>query len=275
MINNLGIVDTKKIILAIKENYGVDFIDYTLTTLKNRFNKVLSFYNINTVEEFIEQINLNNINIDELYDQMMIDTTEMFRDPSLWRELREKYLPEMSKFVGSKIWMAGVSSGEELYSLMIMLRELELENPIKAVASCPSVKRIERIKKGNICDVKKMEIGEANYTRLSGKYSLSRYYKVNVNKVEMDTTLIDGVEINNINISQETPNKLYRLIIFRNVLIRYNLPLYEKTIRKLVDSLVVGGYLIIGNKETLEYSETGKKMQLVNKAEKIYRKRVD
>jgi chemotaxis protein methyltransferase CheR len=274
MISNLGIVDTKKIIAAIKDNYGVDFIDYTLTTLKNRFNKVLSFYNINSVEDFIEQINFNNININELYDLMMIDTTEMFRDPSLWRELREKYLPEINKSIGSKIWMAGVSSGEELYSLMIILKELELANPIKVVASCPSLIRIDRIKKGNICDVKKMEVGEANYTRLSGKYSLSKYYSVKANKVEMDTSLLKDVEIDNINISQERPNKLYRLIIFRNVLIRYNQPLYEKTIRKLVDSLVVGGYLIIGNKETLEYSEIGKKMQLVNEVEKIYKKRV-
>lgn len=275
MSGNIGIVDTKKIIAAIKQSYGLDLADYTLTTLKNRFNKVLSYYNISVIDDFIEQIKLNNLNFKELNDQLMIDTTELFRDPSLWRELREKYLPEISNSPGSKIWMAGISSGEELYSLMVILKEQQFKNNIRVVASCPSQLRIDRIKSGGLFDLKKMELSEANYTRLSGSFDFSNYYKIDGNKVEMDKSLITDVDFNNINISQDSNNKTYRLIIFRNILIQYNLPLYEKTVRKLVDSLTIGGYLILGNMETLEHSEVGKKMQLVNKAEKIYRKRID
>ena len=275
MTGNLGIVDTKKIITAIKQAYGVDFIDYTLTTLKHRFNKVLSYYNIGLVDDFVEQIKLNNFDIQELYDQLMIDTTELFRDPSLWRELRENYLPEIGKSPGSKIWMAGISSGDELFSLMVLLQELNLNNSIRVVASCPSSLRVERIRNGGSFDLKKIELSEANYTRLSGKFEFSNYYKVEGSKAEMDVSLLEGVDFNSINISQETHNKSYRLIVFRNILLQYNLPLYERTVCKLIDSLTVGGYLILGNKETLDHSEVGKKMQLVNKAEKIYRKRID
>jgi chemotaxis protein methyltransferase CheR len=275
MRGSLGIVDTKKMIAAIQQRYGLNLIDYTLTTLKNRFSKVLAHFNFGLVDDFVTEVGKNNINFQELLNQLMIETTELFRDPSLWRELREYYLPEISKSAGSKIWMAGISSGEEIYSLMVLMRELNLKSDIRVVASCPSNKCIDQIKNGGFYDLKKMELGEANYTRLSGKFEFSQYYKINENRAEMDTTLLNGVDFNNINISQESHNKIYRLIVFRNILIQYNLPLYEKVVHKLIDSLTIGGYLILGNMETLEHSEVGKKMQLVNKAEKIYRKRID
>jgi chemotaxis protein methyltransferase CheR len=275
-MTDLGIVDTKKMITAIKDAYGIDFIDYTLTTLRHRFKHVLSYFNLSLVDEFIEQVKRNNINLAELLDQLMIDTTELFRDPSLWRELREVYLPEVCKTPGAKIWMAGVSSGEEVYSLMVILRELNLEKNVRVIASCPSQRRIDRIKEGGYYDLKKMEIGNANYSRYSGKFEFSQYYTITDNKVVMDTSLLDNVEFNKYDISQTNlANNTYRLILFRNILMQYNLPLYDKVIRKLTDNLTISGYLIIGNKETLEHSEVGKKMQLINETEKIYKKRVD
>jgi chemotaxis protein methyltransferase CheR len=275
MVDNLGIVDTKKIISAIQEAYGLDLSDYTLSILKRRFAHVLNFYNIGLVDEFVNQVKHNNINYDDLLDQLMIDTTEIFRDPSLWRELREKYLPEIAKSSGSRIWMAGESSGDELYSLMVVMSEMGLTKNIRVVASCPSKNRLERIKIGYGYDLKKLEISEANYTRLSGKFEFSQFYKMDGNLAMMEQKLIEDVEFDTTNISQEKVNKSYRLILFRNMLLQYNLPLYEKVARKLIDNLVVGGYLILGNMESLEYSEVGKKMQLVNEAEKIYRKRID
>jgi chemotaxis protein methyltransferase CheR len=275
MIASLGIVDTKKMIAAIKEGYGLDLTDYTLTTIKHRFGKILDSLNINQVDDFVEQLKRNNINYEDLLDILLIETTELFRDPSLWRELKETYLPEISNSPGSKIWMAGISSGEELYSLMVLMQEMNLKNTLRVEASSPSQVRIDRIKKGGQYDLKKMELGEANYTRLSGKFEFPQYYKVNGTKAEMDISLLSGVEFTKFNISQEEVKKTYRLVIFRNILIQYNLPLYEKVVRKLIDSITVGGYLVIGNMETLEHSEVGKKMQLVNSAEKIYRKRVD
>lgn len=272
---SLGIVDTKKMIAAIKENYGLDLIDYNLTTLKHRFIKILSHVNMSFVDEFIEQVKRNNVNFEEILDILMIDATEIFRDPSLWRELRETYLPEISNSPGSKIWMPAISSGDELFSLMVLLKELNLKNEIRVEASCLSQIRIDRIKNGGEFELKKMELGEANYTRLSGKFEFSNYYKTNGNRVNLDSGLLNSVEFNKKNISQEGNKKTYRLIIFRNILIQYNLPLYEKVIRRLIDSLTIGGYLVLGNMETLEHSEVGKKMQLVNQAEKIYRKRVD
>lgn len=275
MIDNLGIVDTKKMIAAINETYGLDLSDYSLTTLRRRFIHLLTYFNIGLVDEFVTQVKRNNIDEHDLKDQLIIDNTELFRDPSFWRELKEKYVPEISRSPGSKIWLAGESSGEEIYSLMVVLSELGMSKNVKVVVSCPSKNRVERIKKGGFYDLKRMEIGEANYTRLSGKFEFSNFYQLENNKAVMDTSLLNDVEFNTVNISQEAVKNSYRIIIFRNVMIQYNLPLYEKVIRKLIDNLTVGGYLVLGNMETLEFSEVGKKMQLVNEAEKIYRKRID
>lgn len=272
---DIGIVDTKKIISAVHESLGLDLKDYNLTTLKRRFAHLLSYYNATVVDNFIADIRNNNINKDEFIDQLLIDSTELFRDPSFWRDVRESFLPEITSSLGSKIWLAGVASGEELYTLMILLKESGLRDKIRVVVSCPSKLRIEKIKEGGFFDLKKMEVGEANYVRFSGEGDLKQYYSIEGSKVVMDKSLLEGVEFNDMNLSQDNPSKSYRMIIFRNILIQYNLPLYEKVIRKLTQNLTIGGYLMIGNKETLEHSEVGKRMQLVNEIEKIYRKRFD
>lgn len=275
MIENLGIVDTKKIIAVVKDSFGLDLQDYNLTTLRRRFIHIMRFYNESIVDNFVTNIKDNNIDKEEFMDQLIIDSTELFRDPSFWRELREKYLPEISAAPGSKVWLAGISSGEELFTLLILMKEANLLNKIRVVVSCPSKKRIESIKNGGLFDMKKIEIGEANYVRFSGENNFSDYYTQQGNNAIMNTELLNGVEFNTLNVSQETTTKSYRIIIFRNILIQYNLPLYEKVIRKLINSITIGGYLMLGNKETLEHSEVGKKMQPTNEDEKIYRKRVD
>jgi chemotaxis protein methyltransferase CheR len=223
----------------------------------------------------VEKIAKNNITADEFMSELMVEATELFRDPSLWRELRERYLPEIARSPGSKIWMPGITSGDELFSMGITIKESNLANSFKVVASCPSQKRIAQIKQGGDYDIKKLELGEANYSRFSGKFPFTSYYHSTGIKGQMDLALIDGFDIDTMNICQDEVSKVYRLVIYRNMLLQYNLPLYEKVIRKLIDSLIVGGYLIIGNMETLEYSEVGKKMQLINESEKIYRKRID
>jgi chemotaxis protein methyltransferase CheR len=275
MVDNIGIVDTKKIIATVQEAFGFDYSDYTYTILKRRLIHVINYLNIGTIEEFIEKIQNNNVDADEFIGELMVEATEMFRDPSFWRELREKYLPEISKSSGSRIWMPGITTGDELFSLMITLKELNFTNNIKVAASCPSKKRIEQIKEGGNFDLKKLEIGEANYARYSDKIPFTNYYQLAGMRAQMDTSLLNGVDFDEMDIIKENTSKSYRLVIYRNTLLQFNLPLYEKIIRKLIDSLVVGGYLIIGNMETLEYSDLSKKMQLVNESEKIYRKRVD
>ncbi|MBO4601714.1 MAG: hypothetical protein J5651_00955 [Salinivirgaceae bacterium] len=275
MVDNIGIVDTRNIISAIAEKFGIDMSDYASTILRRRLVHTINAYTCHSADDFIDKVKRGAIDVDDFLYEMAVETTEIFRDPSLWRELRDRYLPEVCRTPDCQIWMPGITTGDELYTLEIVLAESGLQNKAKVVAGCPSNKHIENIKNGGLYDPKKIEVSEANYTRYVGKSQFNSYYTMVDNHAKMKNELLANATIYQKDILKTEANKQYRMIIYRNTLLQFNIPLYEKVIRKLTESLAIGGYLIIGNMETLEYSETGKKMQVVNENEKIYKKRID
>lgn len=275
MVDNIGIVDTRNIISAITDTYGIDMSDYTFTILKRRLIHTINAFGCHSVDDFIDKMKKGDIPSDDFLYEMALEATELFRDPSFWRELRDKYIPEICRTPDCKIWMPGVTSGDELYTMGIALSEANLQSKASIDVFCPSQRHVDMIKKGVGYDPKKIEISEANYTRYAGKTQFASYYKLDDSKAVMNLNLLNNVTLEKKNILECEESKKYKLVIFRNTLLQFNIPLYDKVIRKLVDSLVVGGYLAIGNMETLEYSEAGKKLQLINANEKIYKKRID
>ena len=276
MVDNIGIVDTRNIISAVTDTYGIDMSDYTFTILKRRLIHAINTFGSHSADDFAEKIRKKAITADDFLYTVSLEVTEFFRDPSLWRELRDKYISEISRATDSQIWMPCVTSGDELFSLAIIIAEAGLQGKIKIDANCPSNKHIELIKKGGNYDQKKIEVSEANYTRYVGKTQFASYYTLNDNKAVMKPQLLDSVTLEKRDDILNCPiARKYKMIIYRNKLLQFNIPLYDKVIRKLVDSLEIGGYLVIGNMETLEYSEASKKLQIVNANEKIYKKRVD
>lgn len=275
MISNLGIVDAKKIITAAKDVFRIDLSDYTLTTLKRRFSHIMSCFGASSADDLDGLIRKGSISKDAFVEELMVDETELFRDPSLWREMRERYIPDLVKHPGPKIYIAATSSGDELYSLSIILSEMGLKDKVSIVASCPSATRLKKIREGMLYDAKKMEIGEANYQRYGGISKISNYYTMDGSGFRMNSSLLSNVEFDTNLISQDSMDKSYRMIFLRNWLIQYNIPLYEKVVNSLHQSLVIGGLLFLGNMETLEFSEFDRKFHLENRDERIYRKRVE
>jgi chemotaxis protein methyltransferase CheR len=276
MVENIGIVDTRNIISAVTDTYGFDMSDYTFTILKRRLIHAINTFGSHSADDFADKIRRKVIALDDFLFTVSLEVTEFFRDPSLWRELRDKYLSEISRAADSRIWMPNVTSGDELFSLAIVMNEGGLQGKIKIDASCPSQKHVELVKKGGNYDQKKIEVSEANYTRYVGKTQFASYYTLSDNRAIMKPTLLNDVTLDvQTDILNASPSKKYKMVIYRNKLLQFNIPLYDKVIRKLVDSLEIGGYLVIGNMETLEYSEASKKLQIVNANEKIYKKRVD
>ncbi len=276
MVDNIGIVDTRNIISAVTDTYGIDLSDYTFTILKRRLIHAINTFGSHSADDFADKIRRKVIALDDFLFTVSLEVTEFFRDPSLWRELRDKYLSEISRAADSRIWMPCVTSGDELFSLAIVMNEGGLQGKIKIDASCPSHKHVELVKKGGNYDQKKIEVSEANYTRYVGKTQFASYYTLSDNRAIMKPTLLNDVTLDvQTDILNASPSKKYKMVIYRNKLLQFNIPLYDKVIRKLVDSLEIGGYLVIGNMETLEYSEASKKLQIVNANEKIYKKRVD
>ncbi len=199
----------------------------------------------------------------------------MFRDPSLWRWLREEYFPRvMDKFPGKfKIWLPSCVSGGELYSLAILLSESGLLDKVQIIASCLSLQSIEEIKNGSY-DQKKMEISEENYKRFNGTRQLSDYYKTDRTGIIRDTSLISQVEFKKLNINFDNAPQNVRLILFRNSMIYYYPTQQEKVLRILYNSLSASGHLVIGIREKLSGMSPGRDFEVANEIECVYRKRM-
>lgn len=275
MIQEIGIVDSKKIISVVNEKYGHDFSNYAPTSFKRRLIQYINNNNFNSIKDFILRLEEDYRTFESLYEEIFIDETEMFRDPSLWRELREKYFPELIGNRDLKIWIVGSTTGDDLYTIAIVLSEIGMLNNVKILASVPTEKKIEQITAGGGFDLKKMEISEANYLRFFGKLNFSNYYKIQNNRAYIDTNLIKNVEFRKSSVVDDMSQTTYKLVFCRNQLIYFNNNMHETIAGRLYDSLMPGGYLVLGSKESLENTSIGKKLNVVNKVEKIYKRRLN
>jgi chemotaxis protein methyltransferase CheR len=271
----LGIVDIREIIRAVKSDYDYDFTNYALTSFKQRLERVMALFNAGSTEILIGKLRNDGGFFDAFLHEMAVPATEMFRDPSLWRWLREEYFPAaMDKIIGKfKIWLPACVSGAELFSLAILLSESGLLDKVHIIVSCLSDKSIENIKKGSY-DLKKIEVSEENYKRFNVARELSTYYKADGNNVFRDTSLIENVEYKKLNINFDNAPQNIRLILFRNSMIYYNPTQQERILRVMFDSLSASGHMVIGIREKIPGMTAGRDFEAVNETESVYRKRI-
>jgi len=270
----IGIVDTRNVIRTVKETYGYDFTDFAITTFRRRLDNVINNQKIRDADSLISRLQTDKSFFDPFLCDISVDTTEMFRDPSVWRHLRDSIIPDLVKGpTKPKIWVAGWDSGEELYSLTIILKELNLLNQVQIFASYFSDIKFQKTKSGEI-EAKQAEVNEANYERFNGTSKLSTYFITKNDITVLDPTLIEGVTfIKQNTIFDNSPSGI-RLILFRNQMIYYNQGLCDKIARVMVNSLVPGGYFLLGIKEYLELSGVGADaFTLIDDQEMIYKKK--
>jgi len=269
-IEDIGIIDTKRIISYIYTSYNIDFSNYSLTSFKRRMVFVLQKYKIKNIDEFITRLGSRDFFEKVLFD-ITVPTTEFFRDPSFWREVIHQVISKIDNQLNYKIWLPDCSSGEELYSLAIILKEENLLDKVKIYASNISREKVEFIKQG-IYEEKREDVNSANYKRTILKCSFEDYIKPLSGKFQVDKSLIEGVEfIHTTSFTQNVPQGV-KFVLFRNTLIYFNKTLQNDVIEAIYNSLLPGGFVAIGNKETLNILESEKKFKVVNEAERIFQK---
>ncbi|MFP4024958.1 MAG: CheR family methyltransferase [Thiohalospira sp.] len=270
----LGIVDTRNIIKSLQDVYDYDFKNYALTFFKRRVENFILIHNLKNADLFIQRIENDKEFFESFLEFIAVDITEMFRDPSMWRLLKEELLlniiPGATNF---KIWFPEVSSGEELYSMAIILKKLKLIQNVQFIASSISELKIEKIKSGYF-DSKKIEVNDANYSRIFSDGELSEYYKQDNEKAFWDTSLIENTKFIKQNIIFDDYPKGIKLIVFRNQMIYYNQILQERFLKIMHNCLVPGGHLIIGNNEKIDYWNSDKDYITLSKSESIYKKKL-
>ncbi len=269
----IGIVDTRNIIRILNESHDLDFSNHALTSFKRRLEKAILVNNLKNADNLILRLKDDKNFIKKFLKDIAIESTEMFRDPSLWRWLRDEFFPQQIKpNQRFKIWLPDCVSGDELFTLCIQLLEHGWLDKVTIIASSIIEEQIETIKSG-LLHFKKIDLSSENYKRYNGLRNFTDYYKLENNMAYRDTSLIERVDFQVHNITSDAPLKDIKLIIFRNHMIYYNPTLQTKILRKLHESLSYNGHLIIGIQENLEGYSKGNEFALVNKNENIYKKR--
>jgi chemotaxis protein methyltransferase CheR len=272
----LGIVDIREIIRLINTQYNYDFSNQALTSLKFRLERVMEVNNFRHAESLFRKLNDQPEYFDTFLHEMAVPSTEMFRDPSLWRWLREDFLSKLSdnELLNFKIWLPNCVSGGELFSICIVLHELQLLEKVKITATCFSDKSIEYIKSGKY-PVKKFEISQENYKRIQAAGEYTNYCQVTENIAQRDTSLLKNVQFVKDDVNYTLAPMNAKLILYRNSLIYYNPNFISKVLDRINKALSASGYLIVGVNEQVNTSNSnGEQFEVYNENESVYTKKL-
>jgi chemotaxis protein methyltransferase CheR len=259
------------ILEAIYQKYGYDFRNYAKASLRRRLRYRLSQSNLETISEMQHKL----LNDKEFFDTLLLDltinVTEMFRDPSFFKALREIVISELKKQSFIKVWHAGCSSGEEIYSTAILLKENGMYESSLIYATDTNEMVLDKAKSG-IFPIEKMKDFTVNYRKAGGLASFADYYTARYDNAIMDNSLKKNIVFSNHNLVTDSVFGEMDLIMCRNVLIYFNRELQDRVFGLFMDSLRPGGFLCLGSKETVRFSSLSENFENVIEKERVYRR---
>lgn len=255
----------------LADNYGYDFSNYARASLKRRVNRLMVIDRFPSFAELFYKVKADPAYLTHVVQELTVNVTEMFRDPGVFKTVREQVLPLLATHPVIRIWHAGCSTGEEVYSMAIMLEEANILHKALLYATDINPAVIENIRKG-IFPMSQMKQYSENYIAAGGKKDFSDYYTAKYEWAKFHDRLKTKMIVATHNLVSDRSFNEFQIIFCRNVLIYFDKELQDKVLTLFDDSLEKLGYIILGSKENLRFSTVAKKyVQLENK-EKIWRK---
>lgn len=267
-------LDNAQVISLLEEiynQYGYDFRNYASASLKRRLRHFMIMNNILTLGDLHERIFHSNECFNNLLLTLSVLITSMFRDPEFFQALRKKVIPLLHTFPFIRVWVAGCSTGEEAYSIAILLSEEGLYHRSIIYATDMNLKVIEMAQKG-IFSVPLMERYAKNYAESGGKRAFSEYYTSDSDNAVMHDSLKKNIHFAQHNLVTDSVFNEFNLILCRNVMIYFNHHLQHHTHQLLYQSLAPFCYLALGEKESLLFTPYEHCYVTVDEKEKIYKK---
>jgi len=255
----------------INNRYGYDFSGYSQASFKRRVLRFMAIQNLSSISDLKKLILKEPDHFAHFIEEVTVGLTDMFRDPEFYKKLREKILPQLATYPHIKIWHAGCSTGEEVYSLAIMLHEERLYSKSLLYGTDINQRDLAKAKEG-IFPLGNIPRYTKNYIESGGQKKFSEYYFGKYKGALFDPALKQNMVFAVHNLVSDKSFNEFNLIVCRNVLIYFNKLLQDKVIKLFYDSLCMFGYLALGEKESLLFSEIQNKFEIVDKEEKIYRK---
>ncbi|MBC7935876.1 MAG: protein-glutamate O-methyltransferase CheR [Rhizobacter sp.] len=255
----------------VVSRYGYDFSDYARASLHRRIDL---FYTKTKQPSFTlmqERLMQDPVFFMNFVEQITVNVTEMFRDAGFYKMLREHVLPVLATYPFIRIWHAGCSTGEEVFSLAILLKEANLLHKSILYATDINQAVLAKAKTG-IFHVATMRQNSENYIRSGGKEDFSVYYHANHNNAKFDSALSEKMIFSTHNLVADASFNEFQLILCRNVLIYFNRELQGKVLQLFDRSLDSLGFLALGSKESLKFSPIAGYYKQVVYNEKVWRK---
>lgn len=258
---------------GIHRRYGHDLKGYARNHLIRRLKWFLAGTECETISDLIPRVLLDEAFFERLLLSFSITVTEMFRVPAAYRVLREKVLPTLRTFPYIRVWVAGCATGEEAYSIAILLKEEDLYGRSTIFATDFNDSALAKAKEG-IYPLDEMKRYTVNYYQSGGAHSFADYYHAYCGAAVMDSSLKGNITFANHNLATDGVFSEMHLIMCRNVLIYFDRPLKARALGLFRDSLKRGGFLCLGDRETLSFSSIYKYFTPVDERWKIYKKAV-
>jgi chemotaxis protein methyltransferase CheR len=264
-------IEIELLLEGIYQQYGFDFRSYAYASIRRRLWKRIEAEGLSTISGLQDQVLHNPPMMEKLLLDLSINVTSMFRDPGFYRVFREQVIPTLRTYPFIRIWHAGCATGEEVYSMAILLEEEGLYERSRIYATDINEVVLQKAKSG-IFPIDRMQEYTENYIAAGGKRAFSDYYTAKYGGALFSPSLTKNVVFSQHNLVTDRSFSEFNVILCRNVLIYFDKTLQSRVLTLLYDSLAMFGILALGSKESLRFSPYEECYEQINRPEKIYRK---
>ncbi|PZQ56147.1 MAG: protein-glutamate O-methyltransferase CheR [Novosphingobium pentaromativorans] len=272
LAEDIEAIEISLLLEAIRRRWSYDFTQYSQASIRRRLDQARRAAGLAHFSEVLSHVLHDESFFDRLLGAMSVTVTELFRDPPCFRALREQLIPVFKTFPFVKIWCAGCATGEEVYSLAILLHEEGYLERARLYATDFNRHSLDIGEKG-IYPRRLVERYAENYRQSGARAELSDYYSSSYDFVRMKEFLRERIVFSHHNLVTDGVFGEMNLVTCRNVLIYFDKPLQERALGLFSNSLRHGGFLCLGARETLQFSAIAPLFEVQDRRQKIYRKR--
>lgn len=266
-------IEVDLFVLALKRRYGFDFSQYAPASLTRRVRQLMHVHHCDSISALTARLLHKADFVTQVIEGLSVPVSEMFRDPLMFRALREQVLPLLASYPRINVWQAGCAYGQEVYSLAILLEEAGLYERSHIFATDFNPAALKRAHEG-IYPAKDAQLWSRNYIEAGGSQSLSSYYSARYDFIRLHERLRKNITFTNHNLVTDKVFCEAHLVLCRNVLIYFSNPLQDRTLALFRDSLVRGGYLCLGLRESLDFAPAAADFTAVDASQRLYRRKL-